>query len=58
MKFVAKKPTQADPDFFQRNSHKKNNAEILAKLTPKAKLIFDIFTQDEQLKQVFIGDNF
>ena len=58
MKFGAKKQTQADPDLFQRNSHEKNNVETPAKLTGKAKLIFDIYSQDEQLKQVFIGDNF
>ena len=58
MKLGAKKQTQADPDLFQRNSHEKNNVETPAKLTGKAKLIFDIYSQDEQLKQVFIGDNF
>ena len=53
MKIGAKKQTQADPDLFQRNSHEKNNVETPAKLTGKAKLIFDIYSQDEQLKQVF-----
>ena len=47
MKLGAKKQTQADPDLFQRNSHEKKNVETPAKLTPKAKLIFDIYSQDE-----------
>merc|ERR1712008_327989 len=47
LKLGAKKQTQADPDLFWGNSHEKNNVEMPAKLTPKAKLIFDIFSQDE-----------